>query len=351
MERVAEVGYRDAAKSLDVFGLRVSHTEVGRILERVGPEVMTELFGPAAQIGAASDAPANAPEILAVEPDGSRYRTNEADEPRRSKDTPKDDRGWRENKVAVVARMLPGKVGTDGAWTPPRELVKTYVATTQGIRDFGRDVRTEADRRGVRRALEVVCPSDHGHGIPGMFEREFADVETHRITDFFHGAGRLGEVASVVKGDADRKVRWKLFWSLRENLWDGKLARIVPRLKRLASKLAPRPQSLTDLDSHPEARTLWEHALYFEKHSDTMDYPTYRARGWPISSGSVESACGRFGDRVKHARMRWTPRRADAMHAVKAAIFSEDGRWDKRWPGPVPILETPTSTTPAYQGN
>jgi hypothetical protein len=343
MERVTEVGYRDAAKSLDVFGLTVSHTEVGRILERVGPEVMSELFGPAAQIGAVSAAPANAPEILAVEPDGSRYRTNEADEPRRSKDAPKDDRGWRENKVGVVARMLPGTVGTDGAWTPPRELVKTYVATTQGIRDFGRDIRTEADRRGVRRALEVVCPSDHGHGIPGMFEREFADVETHRITDFFHGAGRLGEVASVTKGDADRKGRWRLFWSLRENLWDGKLARIVPRLKRLASKLAPRPQSLTELDSRPEAKTLWEHALYFEKHSDTMDYPEYRARGWPISSGSVESACGRLGDRVKHARMRWTPRRADAMHAVKAAIMSEDGRWERRWPGPVPILETTLS--------
>jgi len=199
--------------------------------------------------------------------------------------------------------------------------------------------------------------SDHGHGIPGMFKREFAvsgillswtrryaaDVQTHRITDFFHGAGRQGEVASVVKGDADWKGRWKLFWSLRGNLWDGKLASIVPRLKRLASKLAPRPQSLTDLDSRPEARTLWEHALYFEKHSDTMDYPEYRARGWPISSGSVESACGRVGDRVKRARMRWTPRRADAMHAVKAAIMSEDHRWKRRWPGPVPILETTLS--------
>jgi hypothetical protein len=55
------------------------------------------------------------------------------------------------------------------------------------------------------------------------------------------------------------------------------------------------------------------------------------------------TASGRLGDRLKYARMRWTPRRADAMHAVKAAIMSEDHRWQRRWPGPVPILETTLS--------
>ena len=38
--------------------------------------------------------------------------------------------------------------------------------------------------------------------------------------------------------------------------------------------------------------------------------------------------------------MRSTPKRADAMHAVKATIMSEDHRWKRCWPGPVPILET-----------
>lgn len=340
MERTAQESYREAAKSLGVFGLGISHTEVGRILERVGPEVHAELFGPDAQVTAASRAPANAPELLAIVPDGSRYRTNEADAPRRSENTPPEDRGWRENKVGVVARMLLGKVGTDGAWTAPTELMKTYVATTKDIREFGRDLRTEAERRGLGRAREIVCPSDHGHGIPGMVEREFPDVSVHRITDFFHGAGRLGEVASVVKGEADPKARWRLFWSLRCDLWEGKAKRLTARLKAFASGRAPRPDSLTELDPKPEAKVLWEAALYFESHADTMDYPGYRRRGWPVASGSVESACGRFGDRVKHARMRWTRERADAVHALKAAIISEDGRWERRWPGAVPILET-----------
>jgi hypothetical protein len=79
-----------------------------------------------------------------------------------------------------------------------------------------------------------------------------------------------------------------------------------------------------------------------------MDYPRYRRKGWPVGSGTVGSACGQIGERVKqHARMRWTRRVADAVHQVKAAIMSEDRRWESRWPPPIPILETPTFATAA----
>jgi hypothetical protein len=80
--------------------------------------------------------------------------------------------------------------------------------------------------------------------------------------------------------------------------------------------------------------------MYFEKFGDTMNYPEYRAKGWPIGSGSVESACGRIGERVKHARMRRTRPGANALHTIKAAMMSEDGRRERRWPDPVPVLET-----------
>ena len=72
-----------------------------------------------------------------------------------------------------------------------------------------------------------------------------------------------------------------------------------------------------------------------------MNYPRYRARGWPLGSGAVESACGQFGDRFKHNRMRWTRRTADAGHHIKAAILSQDQRWEKRWPPLIPVLECP----------
>jgi hypothetical protein len=295
----------------------------------------SELFGPDAAVGAASAAPPNPAEVLLIEADGSRYRTNEADAPRRNASTPPEDRGWRENKNAVVARVLPGEGSS-----APKELMKTFVATTEDIDSLGCDLRTEADRRGVGGAKTVVALSDNGHGIPAMLERHFGDIEFSRVTDFYHSAGRLAEVAEVAAGPTDKRRKGPLFQSLRDDLWHGRTEKLKRRLRGHASRHSPRPDRLADLPQGADGRRLWEHAMYFEKFGDTMDYPEYRRRGWPTGSGSVESACGRIGERVKHARMRWTRSGANALHTIKAAMMSEDGRWERRWPDPIPIFET-----------
>ena len=310
LERLANDDYRDSAKGLEVFGCTISHVQAGRVLEKAGEEVHSELYGPEAVLAAEKKAPKNPAELLVVEPDGARYRTNEADKRKKRKkddastETPADcppeaesgaetaddeispgerDRGWRENKVAVVIRAVAGKTEPDGSYTKPKELVKTYVATTQNSHAFGRDLRTEADRRGIKRAKQVVFLGDHGHGMPGMIEREFADVNKQVITDFFHGAERLGDVAAVVKGagEAKKKKRFEFFLELRSCVWNGEAKGVAKRLVGFAARRAPRPKTLTELDSDPDAKKLWEHAMYFEKHHETMDYPTYRAKGWP----------------------------------------------------------------------
>ena len=334
-EHAAGGGYRRAAASLGEFGTTLSHTEVGRRLVCLHKQLHSELFGPDAIVGAAQASPPNRAEVLLIEPDGSRYRTNETDAPRRSASTPPEDRGWRENKVAVVARVLPG----DGS-SPPKELVKTVVATTGDTHAFGRDLRTEADRRGVGRAGTVVALSDNGHGIPAMLERYFRGIPVNRVTDFYHCAERLADVAGAAAGPTDPSRKQRLFRSLRDDLWHGRTERLGRRLRGHASRRSPRPGRLGDLAQGSDERRLWEHAMYFEKFGDTMNYPEYRARGWPTGSGSVESACGRIGERVKHARMRWTRTGAEPVHAIKAAMMSEDGRWERRWPAPIPILET-----------
>jgi hypothetical protein len=259
--------------------------------------------------------------------------------------------------VGLVIRAERGKAGPDGEWTPPKELVKTYVATTADVHEFGRDLRTEAERRGVEKAKEVVFVSDNGHGMPQMREREFP--EAHCITDYKHASDRLGDTARIVcgEGEAAAKARAVTRHEPKALLRDAKVDEVIAGLARAegqarrkvrpaltgveAGKLAPRPAKLAELPSRPEAKALWGHVLYFEKWKGTMDYPEYPKKGWPVASSSVESACGQTGDRVKHARMRWTRRRAGAVHQVKAAMMSQDGRWEKRRPGPIPVLELP----------
>jgi hypothetical protein len=349
LEELADDDYRDSAQRAGALGNQLSHTQAGHLLVASGEKLHAELFGPEAETPSAG----NPAELLIAQGDGSRYRTNEADKSAPEADAAADDglsreerdRGWRENKIGVIIRARPGTTLDDGQYQPPEELLKTYIGTVGTLEDFERDLGLEAVRRGIKLALSVVCVSDNGHGLPTMWPRlwERLAIPLFRVTDFYHCAERLAACAKLVQGEgpAHKKERGKYFHRLRQWLWDGAAEKVIAALREAATALAAQPERLADLDEHPAAKTLWTHVFYFEKYKETMDYPTYRRKGWPMGSGSIESACGQFGARVKHNRMRWTRRAADALHVVKAAIFSQDGRWAKRWPPPIPILELP----------
>ena len=358
LEKLAEDDYRAGAKSLEVMGNHISPARAGRILRQEGERLHGELFGPEAILKAGQAVVSNPARLMILTGDGSRYRTNEADQKHGEKGAVQGagsgaaavaaegetDRGWRENKIGLVIRAQPGGYQPDGSYAPPTEQVKTYVATTADVYAFGRDLHTEAKRRGLDQSEEVVWVSDHGHGMTELRAREFD--EANMVTDFYHAAGRLEECARILKGEgpAFQRERQRCFHGLRSWLWEGKADRVIAALQSEASRLSPRPKHLAELAARPEAWTLWTHALYFEKHSATMDYPAYRAKGWPMGSGTVESACGQFGDRFKHNRMRWTRKGADAGHQVKAAILSQDDRWANRWPQPIPTLDLPAAS-------
>jgi hypothetical protein len=348
LETVAQDDYRAAGEGARVFGQTLSAASVGRLLEREGEKLQSELFGPEASLEAAHRAPANPPQFLILSGDGSRYRTRLADRPRGAAKTAlppdeKRDRGWRENKIGAVIRAEHGSVQPDGQYLPPAELLKTYVATTDDTHAFGSLLRTEFERRGGKECPEVVWVSDHGHGLPELRAREFKDVKLNVVTDEYHTFARLGECARIIKGDTPTTAqdRRRYARKLRNLLDRGKTKDLSRLLEKEAEKRAPRPERLSDLTEQPSAHTLWTHILYIESHQDSMDYPTYRAKGWPVGSGTIESACGQFGERFKHNRMRWSPENANHGHHLKAAILSEDDRWTRRWPPPVPVLDFP----------
>ena len=161
LETVAQDDYRAAGQGASVFGTTLSAATVGRLLEREGEQLRSELFGPQVSLRAAQTAAPNPPKFLIVSGDGSRYRTNLMDRPRGepAASRPPDaerDRGWRENKIGVAIRAEHGKVLPDGQYLPPTELLKTYVATTDDTHTFGPLLRTEFDRRGGQQCPEVV---------------------------------------------------------------------------------------------------------------------------------------------------------------------------------------------------
>ena len=71
---------------------------------------------------------------------------------------------------------------------------------------------------------------------------------------------------------------------------------------------------------------------YVENQVHRMDYPLYRAKGWQIGCGPVESACKRVvGQRLNGAGMRWGEAGSDAVCHLRALFLSESGPWEAFW--------------------
>jgi len=301
-----------------------------RVSERVGNELERERYGWEAQLEAPSSAPANPPRLLAVLGDGCRVRqrvdTPDGTPPNQAEEA-EFDNGWRECKAGVVASMLPGSF-KKGEYRPPSTLVQSHVATMENIEEFGRRLKAEAERRGLREAREVVLVSDAGHGLPEMWKREFPGAEW--VVDFYHVASRVAECAAelVTPGPklAALRERWK-GW-----LYNGEISRLLKRLRFHARRHADRPGELSELAEGSPGRILWTHVRYIEKYRDHMAYPEYRARGWPIGSGTVEAFAKRIGNRMKAASKRWIRNGAEGIATLIAERASGDGRWDQHWP-------------------
>lgn len=64
---------------------------------------------------------------------------------------------------------------------------------------------------------------------------------------------------------------------------------------------------------------------YLENHSHMVDYKSYLEKGYPISTGAIESACGHFiKSRMERNAMHWSPQGAQKMLNMRAVKKNED---------------------------
>ena len=68
---------------------------------------------------------------------------------------------------------------------------------------------------------------------------------------------------------------------------------------------------------------------YLLRNADRLDYPTYKANGWPISSGPMENFCKQLGQRLKGPGMRWIMRNIDQMATLVSLWANQE--WDGHW--------------------
>jgi hypothetical protein len=141
------------------------------------------------------------------------------------------------------------------------------------------------------------------------------------ILDFYHVAEHLHAFAKLWQpGDAEAAQELAQGWCHQVKHAGGTAVQ----------------QVLQSLDLHGRSAVVREaHRQltgYFTNQVHRMDYPRYRAKGWQIGSGSVESACKTVvGQRLKGPGMRWGEDGADALCQLRALFKGEAGPWEAFW--------------------
>lgn len=298
------------------WGTHLDGKQIQRWAEAIGRTVVSARDAEvrAFEQGIRPAAPVNSAVLLVIGMDGGRVQTREKQEGNGSR--------WREDKVGAITSYLPGDGTPDH---PPEPLVTTYVATMARTEAFGRVLRVESERRGMQRAGKVLVMGDGGNWIDPLSEREC--LYDQRIVDYYHAVEHLYEAARAALGK-DTPEAQALAEQLKDHLWAGRVDEVIVTLQGHADRLGS-PQT-TDGSDHPR-RVLANNVGYFTAHRHHMDYPTYRAKGWPIGSGVTESAVKLFNKRVKGTEQFWSIPGVESILSLRALWLSQDDRWTRYW--------------------
>jgi hypothetical protein len=183
----------------------------------------------------------------------------------------------------------------------------------EGAVELGRRLHWEALQRGLGRAQEVLVVGDGAAWIWNVAADRWAGAQ--ELLDFYHASEHLWELGRALYAQEEQAKRWveKGLHQLRHGQEKKFLAQIA-RLK------VPRGRN---------AQTVREQKNYFANQAERLSYQEIAARGWPIGSGAVESACSGHQNRFKRRGQFWTRPGLANLAALKQA--RENKYWDELW--------------------
>jgi hypothetical protein len=194
----------------------------------------------------------------------------------------------------------------------------TYVGAIETAQEFGLRLYLEACKRGWSRAEKKVVIGDGAEWIWNIADQHFPGAI--QIVDLYHARQHLWELArKLFPNQQAEQQRWMIVH--KDALLDeGKIEDLVASLRSIDS---PNPEL---------AEKIRIEADYFEKNSERMRYPEFRAQHLFVGSGIIEAGCKAIiGSRCKQSGMFWTVRGANAILALRCCYFN--GRFEDYWEG------------------
>lgn len=301
----ARSAYSGAAEDLRFLaGIEVSRAEFARVVQQEGERVLElqtqreERWSEPVASGRHVAAPEVDCERLVVEADATAVLTVAGEE----------------HKMVYCARAYDaGERYTKGG----RETVageSRFAAGAGSFAAFGHSVDALANRMGARWTRKIAFVADGAPPLWKMAEERLPGA-TH-IQDFWHVSEHLFEAAAALHGEKTEAARlagerWKTM------LAEGGVEAIIEELRGLRRT------------RRGDARkVLGEKIRYLTEGKDRMNYPAYRAAGWPIGSGAVEATCKHLvKERLRVTGARWKRRNIPAILALR--LCRANGEWTR----------------------
>lgn len=297
--------FAEAAEEIASFwGVWLSDDTLRRQTEAAGAALTAIEDEEVARLERAFPAPPQGPDVQQVSVDGAMVHLVGGE--------------WAEVKTAAIGTVTArrNKGGEPDAHTTDL----SYCSRLADVASFGRRFKLEVLVRGTQTAGTVVAVQDGADWIQGLLDAYRPDAV--RVLDFAHLVEHLASAARAVYGADTPELRAWLATAAHFLKHRGP-DEVVAALRDLPVESAA--------DRATAARLRDEALAYLEARLAQAQYPTFRAKGYPIGSGCVESAGKLLVEaRLKGSGMRWSRPNVCSMVALRAARAS--GRWAQTWP-------------------
>ncbi len=227
---------------------------------------------------------------------------------------------WAEVKTLAIGRVQQ-RLGPDGtAETHTTDL--SYFSRLAEAETFTRLAYVEAYRRGTESAGVVCAVQDGAEWLQGVVDVLRPDAV--RILDFPHAVEHLTAAAAPVLGLGTPSLQAWLDQQAHtlKHAPDG-ARQVIGAVAQLAVETAADPRA---------ARAARDGAIaYFTKRLGQVQYVSFQAAGYPIGSGSTESANKVVVEaRLKGSGMHWARPHVNPLVALRTVACAD--RWAASWP-------------------
>ena len=191
----------------------------------------------------------------------------------------------------------------------------TFVGAIETSDKFGWRIYSEAVRRGLNNAKQVVILGDAAEWIRSIKEEHFPGAI--QIIDLYHARQHVSDLCKHLFGeDQIANVRHRLRWWTA--LDEGKVEKII---KQANQRLPGKKEACEKAEGE---------IAFLQRHKELMRYADFRKQGFFIGSGVVEAGCKTvIGMRMKQSGMEWSLRGANAIISLRCVMKS--GRLEDYW--------------------